>query len=111
MKHIFLYYSVLSSLSLYAADSSLICDIVESPNKIIKCTFKTKVAPEDANYIFEWSSESTPQDHRIRTVLLPKNNLSIYDYRNYYGRAKGSWLIQVKDEEENLMAATTFNLE
>ena len=93
------------------SEGTLTCSIQESPRKIIKCIYTTQRLNVERNLTFEWSNALTPQDHRIRTVLMPSGHASVYDYRNYYGRAKGEWHISVKDDEDKSLASTTFNLE
>jgi len=111
MKYLLIYISIVLSLNLYASDNALTCNTEKSPNKIFKCTFKAASSDTDRNFTFEWSNELTPQDHRMRMVLFPAQHRSIYDYRNYFGRAKGEWHIVVKDDEDAIVATTTFNLE
>ena len=89
-------------------NSALACEIIENDNKKIQCTYLSDRVESDRNITFSWHSTTTPQDDRERTMLLKAYYGSIYDYRYFYGRAEGLWEISVKDDEDNLLASTTF---
>jgi len=107
--------SVLGVASAWAANTaprhSLACDIVEDDDKIIRCTFASDRLAADRTLLFTWRSETTPQDDRERTVILPAGHGSVYDYRYYYGRAPGIWKVTVSDEAGNALADTSITVE
>ena len=93
------------------ASAALKCEIVEEGNKNIRCTYSCERVPFDRNITFSWRSSETPHDDRERTIILKENHGSLYDYRYYYGRAKGSWNITVTDDEGKTLADTSFVIE
>jgi hypothetical protein len=87
------------------------CDIVEEDDKIIRCTYSSTRLAHDRTIRFVWRSETTPQDDRERTFVLPARYGSVYDYRYFYGRAPGLWRVEARDENGDALAETTFTLE
>jgi len=92
------------------AEDSLECMTVEETNKIIRCTFHSTRVNFDRNITFTWHSLQTPQDDRQRTIEMKANHGSLYDFRYYYGRAPGEWIISAKDDEENVLAETRLQI-
>lgn len=96
------------TLSLFAKDG-LLCKVVnEDEIYKIKCKYLTTAKNYDRNISIAWTSPSTPQDDRFRTVLLLANNISAYDYRYFDGRADGNWVISATDDSTGEVAATEF---
>lgn len=119
MKHL-LYLTLIASLllsDLYASqtdglqDGDLTCEVLLDTHKRIQCTYTGTRSPVDRELIFIWHSTETPHDDRERSILIKANHGSVYDYRYYYGRAIGVWEVSVKDEDDTLLASTTFTLE
>jgi hypothetical protein len=96
------------TLSLFAKDA-LLCKVVnEDEIYKIKCNFLTTAKNYDRNISIAWTSPSTPQDDRFRTVLLLANDISVYDYRYFDGRADGNWVISATDDSTGEVATTEF---
>ena len=92
---------MISMSFVYAKDTknsnSLICEVLGEGNKRIQCTFFTKRVDYDRNITFQWKSPSIEEDNRNRKIILKAEYGSLYDFRYYYGRAPGKWLVSVKD--------------
>ncbi|MBE0499071.1 MAG: hypothetical protein IBX43_07520 [Campylobacterales bacterium] len=96
------------TLSLFAKDA-LKCEVVnEDEIYKIKCTYLTTKKSHDRNISIAWTSPSTPQDDRFKTILLPAENISVYDYRYFDGRADGSWVISATDASTGEVTTTEF---
>ncbi len=96
------------TLGLFAADT-LVCNLVNEDDILkIKCKYQTVSKDYDRNISIAWTSPSTPQDDRFRTILLPAYNISAYDYRYFDGRADGSWTISVTDEHSGQVTTVQF---
>ena len=87
------------------------CSILEEHDKVIRCTFASVRIASDRNVTFSWRSETTPQDDRERTFVLPAGHGSVYDYRYYYGRAQGMWNVVILGDEGETLAETSFTIE
>ncbi len=115
MKHL-VYVALFLTGSLYNAvaedrqNSELECEILLDGHKRIQCTYTADRHSYDRNVTFMWHSQETPQDDRERTILIKESHASIYDYRYFFGRAQGVWEISVKDDDEGLLASTTFEM-
>jgi hypothetical protein len=92
-------------------NDSLECRILDEEDKIIRCTYHTTRVDHDRSITFSWRSVKTPQDDRERTIVLKAYHGSLYDYRNYYGRAPGVWNVSVTDEEDNLLGTASFTID
>lgn len=106
----FKYFTILAffSFSLFAGDA-LKCELVKKDDILkIKCKYNTISKDYDRNISVAWTSPSTPQDDRFKTVVLPAYNISIYDFRYFDGRADGSWTISATDEETGQVTTTQF---
>ncbi len=77
------------------------CEVIDDGIEKIKCIFETKRKAEERTTTFLWHSESHPQDDRERTIDLPANHGSVYDYRYLRGRAPGIWRVSVTLTSEN----------
>jgi len=98
----------LFSFSLFAADV-LMCEVVDDDDILkIKCKYKTVSKDYDRNISMAWTSPSTPQDDRFKTILLPAYHISTYDYRYFDGRADGSWTISATDEDTGQVTTIQF---
>lgn len=96
------------SLSLFASDA-LKCELVNKDDILkIKCKYNTISTDYDRNISMAWTSPSTPQDDRFKTVLLPAYNISVFDFRYFDGRADGSWTISATDEKTGQVTTTQF---
>lgn len=96
------------SISLYAEDA-LLCELINEDEILkIKCKYKTAPKTYDRNISMAWTSPSTPQDDRFRTILLPAHHASTYDFRYFDGRADGSWTISATDEDTGQVTTTQF---
>jgi len=99
---------VLFALSLFATDS-LVCNVVNEDEILkIKCLYKSTRKSYDRNISMAWTSPSTPQDDRFKTILLPAHHGSTYDYRYFDGRADGSWTISATDEKTGQVTTIQF---
>ena len=86
------------SLSVFATEA-LVCKTVNEDEILkIKCIYKTARKSYDRNVTIAWTSPSTPQDDRFKTILLPAQHGSVYDFRYFDGRADGSWTISATDD-------------
>jgi len=106
----FKFFSLITFLafSLVASDA-LKCELVNQDDILkIKCKYKTISKDYDRNISIAWTSPSTPQDDRFKTIVLPAYNISAYDYRYYDGRADGSWTISATDEGTGEVTTTHF---
>ena len=104
------FFSILTlfSFSLFATDA-LMCEVVNEDDILkIKCKYKTVSKDYDRNISMAWTSPSTPQDDRFKTVLLPAYHISAYDYRYFDGRADGSWTISATDEDTGQVTTIQF---
>lgn len=91
------------------ANDALVCNVINQDDILkIKCKYKTVSKDYDRNISMSWTSPSTPQDDRFKTVLLPAYNISAYDYRYFDGRADGSWTISATDEETGQVTTIQF---
>ncbi|MDX1294866.1 MAG: hypothetical protein R3302_01275 [Sulfurimonadaceae bacterium] len=102
--------------NLFAADPAassykLECSVVEEHDKIIQCTFSSVRLATDRQITFKWKSDTTPQDDRERTFILPAGHGSVYDYRFYYGRAPGLWNVSTVNDNGDVLSETSFTLE
>lgn len=98
----------IATFSLFASDA-LSCKVInEDEIYKIKCTYQTTQKSYDRNISMAWTSPSTPQDDRFKTVLLPAGNFSVYDYRYFDGRADGSWVISATDASTGEVTTTEF---
>ncbi len=98
----------LFALSVLEADA-LICKVVNEDDIMkIKCKYKTTSKEYDRNISMAWTSPSTPQDDRFKTLTLPAYHVSVYDYRYFDGRADGSWTISATDEETGQVTTIQF---
>lgn len=79
----------------FADESSLVCEVIDDGIEKIQCTFVTPRKNEARETTFYWHSESFPQDDRERSITLPANHGSVYDYRFLRGRAQGIWNVTV----------------
>lgn len=96
------------TLSIFASDA-LVCNLInEDEIHKIKCKYKTLSKDYDRNISISWTSPSTPQDDRFKTILLPAYNISAYDFRYFDGRADGSWTISATDEETGQVTTVQF---
>ena len=96
------------TLGLFATDT-LVCNVVNEDDILkIKCTYKTVRKSYDRNISMAWTSPSTPQDDRFKTILLPAHHGSAYDYRYFDGRADGSWTISATDEKTGQVTTIQF---
>ncbi|MDF1879814.1 hypothetical protein JHD50_00605 [Sulfurimonas sp. MAG313] len=96
------------TFSLFAANT-LTCTVVNDDEILkIKCKYNTVSKDYDRNISISWTSPTTHHDDRMKTLLLPAYNKSVYDYRYFDGRAEGSWTITVTDEETNSQTSTEF---
>gem|GEM_PF-460177 len=96
----FLALSLVFAVSLRAQDS-IVCDIRDDGIEKLVCTFKTKRKNVPRSATFFWHSETHPQDDRERTIELPANHGSVYDYRYLRGRAQGVWTLTVRLEDSD----------
>lgn len=101
----------LSAADPAASSYKLECTVIEEHDKIIQCTFSSVRLAADRRITFRWKSETTPQDDRERTFVLPAGHGSVYDYRFYYGRAPGLWNISTVNDSGKTLAETSFTLE
>ncbi len=107
MRKLFSLLSILT-LSLFATDA-LVCNVVNEDNILkIKCKYKTSSKDYDRNISMAWTSPSTPQDDRFKTILLPAYHVSAYDFRYFDGRADGAWTISPTDEETGTVTTIQF---
>jgi len=91
------------------AKDSLVCNVENNDDILkIKCKYKTTAKDFDRNISMSWESPSTPQDNRLRTIVLPANNRSTYDFRYFDGRADGSWNISATDESSGKTTSVIF---
>ena len=98
----------LFGFSLLSADA-LTCEVVNEDDILkIKCKYKTVSKTYDRNISMAWTSPSTPQDDRFKTIVLPAYHISIYDFRYFDGRADGSWTVSATDEETGQVTTTQF---
>lgn len=96
------------TFSLLASDA-LVCNVVNQDDILkIKCKYKTVSKDYDRNISMSWTSPSTPQDDRFKTIVLPAYHVSAYDYRYFDGRADGSWTISATDEETGQVTTIQF---
>lgn len=96
------------TLSMVASDA-LVCNVVNQNDILkIKCKYKTVSKDYDRNITMSWTSPSTPQDDRFKTIVLPAYHVSTYDYRYFDGRADGSWTISATDEETSQVTTIQF---
>ncbi len=96
------------TLSVFAGDA-LVCNVINEDDILkIKCKYKTASKDHDRNISMSWTSPSTPQDDRFKTVLLPAYHVSAYDFRYFDGRADGSWTISATDEETGQVTTIQF---
>jgi hypothetical protein len=96
------------TLSILAADA-LVCKVVNEDEILkIKCIYKTARKDYDRNISMAWTSPSTPQDDRFKTVLLPAQHGSAYDFRYFDGRADGSWTISATDDSTGQVTSIEF---
>ena len=96
------------TFSLFASDA-LECGVINEGDILkIKCKYKTVSKDYDRNISMAWTSPSTPQDDRFKTVLLPAYHISVYDFRYFDGRADGSWTISATDEETGEVTTIQF---
>ena len=110
MRGIVLFFT-LFSLTLFAKDA-LICEVVNEDEILkIKCIYETARKDHDRNISLAWTSPSTPQDDRFKTIVLPANHGSVYDFRYFDGRADGSWTISATDESSGEVTTIQFNKE
>ena len=101
----------LTAAEMPPASNRLECTVVEEHDKIIRCTFSSVRIASDRNVTFSWKSETTPQDDRERTFVLPAGHGSVYDYRYYYGRAQGTWQISILGDDGETLAKTSFTID
>jgi len=98
----------LFTFSLLATDA-LKCEVINEDDILkIKCKYNTVSKDYDRNISMAWTSPSTPQDDRLKTILLPAYNISVYDYRYFDGRADGSWTISATDEQTGQVTTIEF---
>lgn len=96
------------TVSIFATDA-LVCEVVNQDDILkIKCKYKTVSKDYDRNISMAWTSPSTPQDDRFKTIVLPAYNISVYDFRYFDGRADGSWTISATDEETGQVTTIEF---
>jgi hypothetical protein len=96
------------TLSVFAADA-LVCKVVNEDEILkIKCIYKTARKDYDRNISIAWTSPSTPQDDRFKTVLLPGQHGSAYDFRYFDGRADGLWTISATDDSTGQVTSIEF---
>ena len=96
------------TLSIFATDA-LVCKVVNEDEILkIKCIYKTARKSYDRNISMAWTSPSTPQDDRFKTVLLPAQHGSAYDFRYFDGRADGSWTISATDDSTGQVTSIEF---
>lgn len=96
------------TFSLLAADA-IICSVINEDEILkIKCKYKTVSKEYDRNITITWISPTTHQDDRLKTIVLPAHNVSAYDYRNFDGRADGSWTVSATDESTEAVTTTQF---
>lgn len=81
--------------TVFAQQSSLSCETIDDGIEKIQCTFVTQRKKSEREVQFNWHSESHPQDDRERSIVLPANHGSVYDYRYLRGRAPGIWRVSV----------------
>lgn len=87
--------SLLLVTSVLAQNSAVSCETLDDGIEKIKCTFVTQRKNIQREVTFQWHSESHPQDDRERSIALPANHGSVYDYRYLRGRAPGIWNVSV----------------
>lgn len=87
--------TLLLSGTVFAKEDSLSCKVIDDGIEKIQCTFVTTRKDTARETLFHWHSESHPQDDRERTIMLPANHGSVYDYRYLRGRAQGIWRVTV----------------
>jgi len=87
--------SLLFTAVLYAQDTSVSCEILDDGVEKIQCKLVTPREEAARETMFEWHSETFPQDDRERSLTLPAGHGSIYDYRYLRGRAQGAWTVTV----------------
>lgn len=99
---------ILFSYSLFAKDA-LMCKVANEDEILkIKCTYETTRKSYDRNISLAWTSPSTPQDDRFKTIVLPAQHGSVYDFRYFDGRAEGSWTISATDESSGEVTTIQF---
>lgn len=99
---------LLFTFVLGAADS-LLCKVINEDGILkIKCKYKTVSKDYDRNVTITWTSPTTHQDDRFKTVVLPAYNISVYDFRYFDGRADGSWTVSATDESTGKVTTTQF---
>jgi len=98
---------ILSTSILFA--DKLLCNVVNQNDILkIKCKYKAEQKDYDRNITISWTSPTTHQDDRLKTIFLPAFNISAYDYRYFDGRADGEWIITAVDESTNIKISTKF---
>lgn len=96
------------TLTLFATEA-LLCKVVNEDEILkIKCIYKTARKDYDRNITMAWTSPSTPQDDRFKTVLLPAQHASAYDFRYFDGRADGAWTISATDDSTGKVTSIEF---
>ena len=90
-----------------AANDSIVCEVLGEESKRVQCTFFSTRAGHDRNITFHWISPSLRGDDRKRTIILKAHHGSIYDFRYYYGRSPGEWVVTISEDNATL-AKTTF---
>lgn len=88
-------FSLLFTAALYAQDTTVSCEILDDGVEKIQCKLVTLRQDVARDAMFVWHSDAFPQDDRERSLTLPANHGSIYDYRYLRGRAQGAWTITV----------------
>lgn len=86
----------------YKAD----CLILEDENSII-CKYIFPAKSEDAVVTVNWI-DPNGELSRSRTLEIPAEHISVYDFRYLKGRAYGQWKFEVVDAD--ITTSTTFTI-
>ena len=87
--------TLLFAVAAFAQDAAVTCEALDDGIEKIRCTLAVARMDEAREATFYWHSDAFPQDDRERTLSLPANHGSVYDYRYLRGRAQGIWTVTV----------------
>lgn len=87
-------------------ENSAECIILEDENSII-CKYVHRSVPEDRDILVQWI-DPRGEISRQRSIVMPAEHISIYDFRYIEGRMKGFWEFRVI--EDDMKTTTIFEV-
>lgn len=104
IRKIFIAFLLLNS---FVFSAEVTCQTIQDSIKKIRCKYMSLSEKVSRNVTFKWTSPDNPADNRAKSHIVPAGYISVFDYRYFSGRAEGTWIVEVY-EENNSSVSTKY---